>query len=675
MRLLCYALALGALALPAQAQDTEPLTLTVTTDVQNKVDSRLFGQFLERPSWGTTRQEVGPERAYDDATGTLHPEVVGILDRAEIPVVRWPGGTDVDHMNWTDMIDNAPDRAKAERPSSVGHTGETVTNRFGMDEALDLLEDIGSETILVVNLRDPLVGKRTVEDAALHMAGLVAYANAEVGAALPEGMPDYPAIRQQNGRAEPWDVRYVQLGNEWFLLRDANGQILFPTSGAVRPETKELLFEVLDAYLTAIHAVDPDIEVIIDGIIDDVTDEVRGRLGDRVDYLAFHQYHPWAIRSIERDNDFDGTIDETLPIRDFVTDPQNRDETWYAWTAPRQVDAEGRAVLPGSALDKIAATGYPAAMTEWNWNGWYSAGDSGGFLESDYARGVGSTSYLFEMMRRGDDVVLATQSMLVGWNWDIAGVAYPAPGLAFRRPSLVSTELLSQHHGDERVAVAFDALPTYAQPFRMGGLGPKPAVALVDPLATRTADSVFVHLIHRHFDESQAVRLDLSAYEGLGTEVNVYTMMGSPVDAPGASDSPASGAQFELAWVERSTAARQGDIVEVTLPPASVTTVAVAVNQAVSAEGGAAAGSFRLVGVAPNPAADRAAVRFVLDRPADVAARVYDVLGREVLAADAPFAAGDHALSLDVSGLPAGLYVVRLAAGGEVLAGRFTVVR
>ena len=66
-------------------------------------------------------------------------------------------------MNWTDMIDNAPDRGQAARPASVGHTGESVTNRFGMDEALNLAEEIESEMILVVNLLDGLSGKRTVE--------------------------------------------------------------------------------------------------------------------------------------------------------------------------------------------------------------------------------------------------------------------------------------------------------------------------------------------------------------------------------------------------------------------------------------------------------------------------------------------------------------------------------
>ena len=73
MRALRYALSLvlAALALPAVAQ--EPLTLTVTTDVENKIDHRLFGHSFERPSWGTTRQETGPERAFDPNAATCTP--------------------------------------------------------------------------------------------------------------------------------------------------------------------------------------------------------------------------------------------------------------------------------------------------------------------------------------------------------------------------------------------------------------------------------------------------------------------------------------------------------------------------------------------------------------------------------------------------------------------------
>ena len=78
----------------------------------------------------------------------------------------------------------------------------------------------------------------------------------------------------------------------------------------------------------------------------------------------------------------------------------------------------------------------------------------------------------------------------------------------------------------------------------------------------------------------------------------------------------------------------------------------------------------------PNPASAEAAVRFSLAAPSDVHLALYDVLGREVAAVDAGhLTAGTHRLPLDVSKLPAGVYVWRLSAGDRAEAGRLTVTR
>ena len=55
--------AAGAIARAAEG-DPATVNVTVSATVLNPVDSRLFGQFLERPSWG----ETGPEAAFDPAT-------------------------------------------------------------------------------------------------------------------------------------------------------------------------------------------------------------------------------------------------------------------------------------------------------------------------------------------------------------------------------------------------------------------------------------------------------------------------------------------------------------------------------------------------------------------------------------------------------------------------------
>ena len=128
----------------SRAADIE---ITVSDTVLHEVDSRLFGQFMERPSWG----EIGPEAAVIPGTHRLRPEAMQLLRQMRIPIARFPGGTDVDYTNWLDMIDNVPGR-EGGRPITVGHQGDRVTNHFGYDEFLKFCEELEVEPCLVLEV-------------------------------------------------------------------------------------------------------------------------------------------------------------------------------------------------------------------------------------------------------------------------------------------------------------------------------------------------------------------------------------------------------------------------------------------------------------------------------------------------------------------------------------------
>ncbi len=123
-----------------------PVTVKVRAEVLHGIDARLFGQFMERPSWGG---EIGAEVAILPGMTRVRPGAKWLIREMRIPVARFPGGTDVDYVDWQDMVDNVPGRS-AERPLTVGHTGNRVTNRFGYDEFLRLSEELGMEAIIVV---------------------------------------------------------------------------------------------------------------------------------------------------------------------------------------------------------------------------------------------------------------------------------------------------------------------------------------------------------------------------------------------------------------------------------------------------------------------------------------------------------------------------------------------
>ena len=94
-------------------------------------------------------------------------------------------------------------------------------------------------------------------------------------------------------------------------------------------------------------------------------------------------------------------------------------------------------------------------------------------------------------------------------------------------------------------------------------------------------------------------------------------------------------------------------------------------------ESGAESAAFHLSEPFPNPVRTRAALRLTLASPEAVTAVVYSATGAEVarLASGETWAAGEHELAWDASGVAAGVYFVRVQAGSETATARIAVVR
>jgi alpha-N-arabinofuranosidase len=536
-----------ALALGLSAGAGE-ITYRVRKDVLHRIDPRVFGQFMERPSWG----EIGPEGALVPGTNQLQPEVLRLLGQMQIPILRFPGGTDVDFLDWRDMVSNVPGRG-AQRPVSTGHKGHKVTNRFGYDEFLKFSESVKAEPILVVNLRDGLLKKTPMGEYVQHVAGLVAYCNAPVGAKLPAGMADWPAVRAKSGRSEPYGVKYWQIGNEtWAFLADLKK--------LVPEQTDAYHAECIVAVAQAMLAVDPNIRFILDGQGGTYksAEIARRVLGDRVSQLVFHSYTPWTIKKVTRDN------------VDAPPGKLTAAEIWNAWVATPDIDDRGLAVLRDGLLAKAREGGFKVAVTEWNWNGlWDRSIRDQIALSSTFAKGVGAAGFLHALMRSADVIEIGCQSMLVGNSWGIHAVRADAQGREAPRymPSGQATMLYSLHHGENLLAMESSGVPTYSQPYRMGGLAPRRKVAVLDALATGGPKAVFFHVINRSFDVPMEVQVDLSDLAPMGTTARHYILQGR------IADQPAPGQSAQIAEVIDSPVTFDGKTLKLTLPARSVTCV------------------------------------------------------------------------------------------------------
>src|SRR6476620_11651628 len=122
-------------------------------------------------------------------------DIVDALRKIKVPNLRWPGGCFADEYHWRDGIG-----PRKERPHMVNTNwgGVSEDNSFGTHEFLELCSLIGCEPYIAGN-----VGSGTIEE----MAKWVEYLNSDAQSTMTE-------LRKQNGRAEPWRVKFWGVGNE-----------------------------------------------------------------------------------------------------------------------------------------------------------------------------------------------------------------------------------------------------------------------------------------------------------------------------------------------------------------------------------------------------------------------------------------------------------------------------
>jgi len=416
----------------------------------------------------------------------------------EIPLVRFPGGTDVDYIDWRDMIDHVPGR-EGPRPATRRRADRFITNRFGYDEYFNVRDEMGWQTILVVNLLDGLARRRPLKEAALQAAGLVAYCNAPVGAPLPEGMPDWPAIRAKNGRSLPWGVQYVQLGNEMWMSY-AQEQVRKAT-GLDGEALARWYIEVYRSFIRAIRDVDPQVEIILCRW--NAPEHSRTVLTDpyirsQVRYLAEHAYAPGPANRIQ---DPTGQPADTSGWTDATW--------WWIWaTMPGAHDESGQNIAFGPSLQEVAELGYYLAATEWNWNGWNWERLGGGF-DAPAAGAIGAAGWIHGMMRQGEIIRIATQSILLGIRWPIAAIFGPSGGTGepFYNPQGFVTTFYRKHHGDHRLQTELNGVEIRPQPFRVGWGAPQSGVAVLDVLATANEKTVYIHAINRDFEREYPLEI------------------------------------------------------------------------------------------------------------------------------------------------------------------------
>ncbi len=495
------AISLMIVMISACSTEQEGTKINIHDKTLNEVNDYLFGHFLEKASWGG---EIGGDMAINPETGEIVPEVLRLMKTMNIPIIRYPGGGDVDYYPWYNLIDNVPGHHE-QRPDYYTRDGKKKVSdhRMGLDEFLDLCEKIDADPQLVVNLGDPFLYNISIEEAARNAAGMVVYCNGTKDRDYGDLPVDWVKVREQNGREKPYNVKYFEVGNEPWLFTDG-----LPMKEGVDSLIIHYL-DCLEAIVNAMKAVDPDIKIITDGGIKEVSAKMKQRLGDDIDYLAYHPYLPWEIDTVFKDD------------KPVAIDSLTAEDIWNTWVITPTIDTvTGMTKFVDDDYYRHAfSTDYPVAVTEWNWNGWFS-GDlkKDAALNARYAKGVGAAGFIHALMRMGDRIDIANQSLLVGRAWDITGIRvfpdFDIKPVLF--PTGHITGFYSNYHGNSLLDYDVEQMEYYQQPYRMGAIKPAEKVAYLDICVTGSDNKIFVHVINRCFDHDKSVNIDLSEFNPAG---------------------------------------------------------------------------------------------------------------------------------------------------------------
>lgn len=164
-----------------------------------------------------------PDNTFRGHKNGLRKDVAGMLEALHPDFVRWPGGCIVEgltmdnRIKWKETIGDI-----VERPGEYNLWGYRSTYGFGYHEFLQFCEDIGANGMFVCNAGmsclfrngDYWTDERQVDDLIQEALDAIEYA-------IGDTSTTYGRKRAENGHAQPFPLKYVEVGNENIGLRYA----------------------------------------------------------------------------------------------------------------------------------------------------------------------------------------------------------------------------------------------------------------------------------------------------------------------------------------------------------------------------------------------------------------------------------------------------------------------
>jgi len=293
--------------------------------VVGEIDKRIYSSFIEhlgRAVYGGIYEPGHPE---SNEAG-FRKDVMDLVKKLDVPMVRYPGGNFVSGFNWEDSV--GPVEKRPKRLDLAWFT--TETNEVGLHEFDEWAKQAGSEIMYAVNL-----GTRGPEQA----RDIVEYANHPSGSKFSE-------MRIANGKKEPFGIKLWCLGNEmdgpWQM-----GQKTAREYGKIANEAAKMM-----------KWVDPTIETVACGSSSSEMPtfgswemEMLDECYENIDYVSLHRYYENPTGDtpgfLARTMDMDDFIKSVVSICDAVKGKKHSKhvvnlsfDEWNVWYHSKEQDKE-----------------------------------------------------------------------------------------------------------------------------------------------------------------------------------------------------------------------------------------------------------------------------------------------------------------------------------------------
>ncbi len=499
----------ATLSATATAQDTRIAQLTIRADQpKSTINPHIYGHFAEHLGrliydgiW------VGEDSAIPNTRG-IRNDVLAALKHLKVPVLRWPGGCFADEYHWRDGIG-----ARESRPKRVNASwGGVDTNAFGTHEFMDLVELLGADAYINVN-----VGTGTTQE----MMDWIEYMTSDSQSTLAD-------LRRQHGRDKPWKVTYIGIGNE-----------MWGCGGNMRPENYVDEYRKFATFVKD-HASDTKLQKIASGPHDDRYDWSEALMGQATKHMEGMSLHFY-----------------TLPTSDWKVKgsaTQFGQDQWHS-TLERTLRMDDYLSKHSAIMDKHDPDKKIGLMVA-EWGTWYDAEpgkDQGALYQQSTVRDAvvaGINLNLFNV--HSDRVRMANIAQVVNV---LQAVILTDQEKMLLTPTYHVFDMYKVHQGATSIPVELDA-PAY----RFGSA----SVPSLNASASKDANGV-LHVSLVNLDPNRAAELTINLQGTKATRVTGQVLTGSAMNSMNTFEQPNTVRPTEFRSIRRS-----GQRIVVELPSKSV---------------------------------------------------------------------------------------------------------